>query len=598
MPKLVIGNFGGVVPRTTARMLRDNEAQLAENTRLYRGELQSWGGPEFILTPEIPGVRTIYRFRNELENDSIWLYWATQVNVARSPSADIDELRLYYTGDGKPKKTNWEMAKAGAWLYMGVPAPTTAPTVTVEPYGSAATDDSRYYVYTYVSEFGNLEEESAPSPPSELVTITSGESVTISGFAVPPTDGYNITKIRIYRTLAGQETAGVYAFVTEISVNSLPASYNDDLGPDELGEALTTIGWNPPPDNLQGIVEMPNGMLAGFEGNTVYFCEPYFPHAWPIRYAQSVPDLIVGLGVFGNTLAVLTQGTPYLMTGISPDTVTVERLSIPEPCVSAASIASDQYGVIYASPNGLVTIGPGTAEVFTEPLFRRDEWQDFEPGTLKGAIYDGKYFGAFQSSVHGNKTLVLSRDDHPALSYLDINALAIHTDIVSSELFYYDSREAAIYKFNAVPYRPIIYEWKSKRFQLPRAISWSALKLNLDQQQQDENILYLELIEKLTEENNILFQDEIGGEINGDPLNHFAVNGDILHNLPTKADVLFATVLLYGERGRLETTLSISSTDPVRIPPFKARELEVRITGTLSVQSIVLGTTVGELIEP
>lgn len=44
MPKLVIGNFGGEVPRITDRMLRDNEAQRANDVRLYAGELQTWKG--------------------------------------------------------------------------------------------------------------------------------------------------------------------------------------------------------------------------------------------------------------------------------------------------------------------------------------------------------------------------------------------------------------------------------------------------------------------------------------------------------------------------------------------------------------------------
>lgn len=605
MPKLLIGNFGGEVPRTTSRMLRDNEASIAENVRLYRGELQTWRGPTEVLEPAIIGVRTIYKLRNDLLATSAWLVWDTDVNVVPSPSADTSDLRLYYTGDGKPKKTNWDMATGGyatdnpdEWLYMGVPAPTTKPVVQVEPYGNAETDDSRFYVYTYVNEFGNLEEESAPSPPSDLVTINYGESVNVSGFAEPPDEGYNITKIRVYRTLAGQETAGVYAFVTEIELADINNVYNDDAGPEDLGEPLATIGWREPPNGLTGLVGMPNGMLAGFDGNTVYFSEPYFPHAWPIAYAQTVPEEIVGLGVFGSTLVVMTKGHPYLMTGVSPETITVEKLPIPEPCISARSIAFDEFGVLYASPNGLVAIGPGVAEVVTKNLFRRNEWQEYTPTSMAGTIYDGKYFGAFQSSIHGARIMVISRDDHPALSFLDINAGALHTDINASELFYYESSDGIIFQWDADALRPVIYQWKSKRFQLPRAISWSALKLNIDTQQQDQTGLYQELVEEIIEENNELFENDLEGAIGAAEVSMYAVNGDTLNELPTMADTLSATVALYGERGRHMMTLSISSPDPVRIPPFKSREIEVRISGTLNVQSIALATTFPELTQP
>lgn len=602
MPKLVVGGFAGVVPRTTARMLRESEAQAADNVRLYKGELMTWLGPQLVYTPELANAQTIFRLRNSFADTTAWLVWDKSVNVTRSPSADTSDIRVYYTGDGEPKKTNWLLATSGAgdsphdWLHMGVPAPTTAPTVATTT-GSAAAEDSRYYVYTYVSEFGLLEEESAPSPASALVTVAISQSANISAFAAPPTVGYNITKIRIYRTLTGEESAGVYAFVGEVEVADLPATFNDDKTAAELGESLATVGWAPPPTDMQGIVSMANGMLAGFSSNTVYFCEPYFPHAWPTRYAQTVPDMIVGLGAFGNTLVVMTEGHTHLMVGVSPETISVEKLPLPEPCVSAASIASDHFGVVYASPNGLVAIGPGVADVITKNLFRRDEWQEYDPHTLKGAVYDGKYFGAFQSSLHGTRTMVLSRDDHPALSYLDVYAGALHTDNNASELFYFEPGDSVIYRFNADALQPMIYEWKSKRFQFPKAITFSALKLSVDTQQQDRNTLYLELIEELKAQNNLLFPEDLQGELNASELNTYQINGDILHDLPRMADTLTATVILFGERGEQEAVLSVDTLDPVRIPPFKSREIEVKLTGTLNVSMLAMATTVAELHE-
>ena len=46
------------------------------------------------------------------------------------------------------------------------------------------------------------------------------------------------------------------------------------------------------------IINLPNGMMVGFSGNNICFCEPFFPHAWPIRYRLTTNFDIVSLGAF------------------------------------------------------------------------------------------------------------------------------------------------------------------------------------------------------------------------------------------------------------------------------------------------------------
>ena len=422
MPALKIVGFGGEVPRQSDTELRPADATLAENVRLYSGELRSWFGPRTEFKPVTTGIRSIYHFRNPSTSAFVWMTWATDVDVQRSSLDDPTDFRLYYTGSGIPKKTNWALANtAGVTAFpraeynMKVPAPTGAPTATDTAAGSSVIAETRYYIYTNVSTFGTIKEESAPSPPSAAVTIAAGRKVTVGTFTAAPTSGYNITHRRIYRTLPGETSVGAFVFVAELAVAT--ASYVDDLLAAALGEPISTTGWTEPPDGLTGITSMANGMMAGFVGNTVYFCEPYFHHAWPVKYAQSVPDQIVGLGSYGNTLIVMTTDQPWAMVGVAPNQISVERISMPEPCISKRSIASDQYGVLYASPNGIVAIGPSERSVITNKLFRRAEWLEYAPDTMTGAIYDGKYFATYQSILRGNKTLILSRDDFPALSF-------------------------------------------------------------------------------------------------------------------------------------------------------------------------------------
>ena len=648
MPKLQIAGFDGEVPRTSPTTLQPNQATLARNVKLYAGELRTWNGPVKEYTCPIPDVKTIYElfYGPASLHNNLWLTWNKDVDVAPGPSADVSDVRAYYTGDGVPKKTNWALANSGAganfpksYLKMGVPAPTVAPSVqaifvseapiklsidsftrsndSVEisytedgvagtrsiPMSTGAPSDdyssvtmpyteTRAYVYTYVSTFGSLKEESAPSPASSLIDVDSGENVRVSGFATAPTNGYNITHLRIYRTLAGDSGAANYVFVAELPIGT--TTYTDSKMAVELGESLATVGWTPPPDNMVGLTNMPNGVLAGFVNNTVYFSEPYYPHAWPNKYALSVPYTIIGLAAYGNTLVVMTDYYPYAISGVYPGQMTVEKIPLPEPCISKRSIAVDQQGVVYASPNGLVGISSETRAVITKNLFRHEEWAEFQPETLIGAIFNGRYYGFYESSARGSQCMVLSRDDIPALSFVTARATAVRTDAYEGHLYYVAFDTNAIYHLDADALNPSIYEWQSKRFVTPHAVSFSALKVDIATEDIIDTSLYIEQTKQAIEYNQTLFNNDLKGVYDKPLLNQFSLNGSILKDLPTQASSRWAQITIYADR-REVVNMSVLTYDPVRLPPFKGREIEVKITGNTPVRSVTLASSVQEL---
>ena len=599
MPKLKIEGFGGEVPRQSDSTLKNSDATFAENVRLYSGELRTWKGRTVEYAPFLNSIQTIYRFYNPTLDAAVWLTWQTDVNVCRSSLDDADEFRLYFTGDGLPKKTNWDMASdtVGA-VYpdssylMGVPAPTLTPTATDTAGGSSIVAETRFYVFTYVSEFGDLEEESAPSPVSAAVTIATGRKVTVANLGTTPPTGYdNITKKRIYRSVPGDTTLGTYAFVAEVTIDT--TSYVDDLLASALGEAIPSVGWDTPPDDLTGLTSMANGMMAGFVGNTVYFCEPYFHHAWPEEYKQSVPDRIVGLASYGNTLVVMTEGQPYLMVGTSPDALTVDKVPIPEPCVAKRSIAADAYGVMYASPNGVVAIGQSERGVVTNALFRRNEWQEYAPASMTATIYDGKYFATFASSTQGNRTLVLSRDDYPALAFLSDRTAAFYADLGQGTLYYLDPDDDTIYKFDDDEVNPYIYEWISKRFRFETGVTFSCFRLDISEKDIDDNDQYNALVAEIVAANALI--TDTTGYIDGDEVGVFPVNGSLLTEIPPAASSVTAVVQLFGEKDELKASFNVTRMGPYRIPPFRTRELKIKLTGNLRVRSITLATTMEEL---
>ena len=252
--------------------------------------------------------------------------------------------------------------------------------------------EDRSYVYTYVNEFG---EEGPPSPPSDATPLLDGQSVLISALDLPPTIGYNINLIRLYRTNS-TEAGTEYQLVSEFDV---ARTTRDEVLSKNLGEVISTTSWDPPDPEMKGIVALPNGMLAGFNGKQLYFCEPYFPHAWPAEYDQAVEYEIVGLAAFGNSLAVLTKGWPSIFTGSHPRNMNGRAIKINQACLSKESIASDGDKVYYASPDGLVELSVNGIGVKTEPLLDPKDWQAYLPATMVGEFYEGRYYGFWDFDV-------------------------------------------------------------------------------------------------------------------------------------------------------------------------------------------------------
>lgn len=600
MPYIKLEDFSGIVPRTGPTRLEASQAQAANNVKLQSRELRSWALPTLEYVPTTSVVETIY-YIDSPSGDKYWLEWATDVDMVPGPVADIDEFRYYYTGDGLPKKTNWNLATTGglgsrpfpdAWLYMGVPSPTGAPTLAAS--SSAGTTETRAYVYTYISTFGSVKEESAPSPATTVLVTTSGATVTVSAFTAAPTTGYNITHRRIYRTITGASSV-IYSFVAEIPIAT--ASYVDSLTVAQLGSELPSLFWNPPPDTLKGLVAMPNGILAGFIGNQVWFSEPYLPHAWPENYMLTVDYPIVGLGVYETNLVVATTKFPYIISGVSPTSMSQQKLPIPQPCVSKRSIASDQYGVLYASPNGLVSLGSGSQDVVTVPLYTRDEWQLINAETMVGTIYNNLYMG-FTTINGARQGFVLSRGDIPPLIKFDFPARSLFVDRTTSNLYAVDDTNNTVYHLDSSVVNLTTYEWKSKLFTLPNPMNFGAIKIGADYSFMNDIDAYIAYVEALKVINAILFVDFAGnveGQLNTGVLNQFELNGSLLLSIPEEGTTRFITVIVYAD-GEEIWTGDILSAEPLRLPALqKSYNYEILISGNTPVRYVAMATSIGEL---
>lgn len=403
MVALSLQNFGGELPKVDPHLLPQDSAALAQNTWLFSGAIEGVHGFTPIYTLKNPSTKRVFRLPYTYYDKLHFLsaYWMEfqnpYVDVIRSPTTNDTYERYYWASsksfDNLPPYYNTKARIiAGQSPYLlGIPAPTVAPTVSVSSTPNTGLLESRAYVYTWVSAYG---EEGAPSPPTVVNgynTNTWTIGLTTPGSSV--TTNRNIATTRIYRTVTATGGSTTYFFVAEIPYTQ--TSYTDTIDDTTVSgnNQLQSLYWTPPPSDLEGFVTMPNGIVASWRKNEIWFCEPYRPHAWPVAYQISVEYPIVGLGVTGQTLIVLTTGYPTAVTGISPATMAQSRIAKYEPCLSRGSILSAVDGVLYASPNGIILAFGGLLQNVTEGFIYKDKWLNlfnvpgFNAARIQGAIY-------------------------------------------------------------------------------------------------------------------------------------------------------------------------------------------------------------------
>ena len=294
MTVIATRSFGGIAPKTSPRYLANSQAQLALNCDVFTGPVKPLNGLGASVAAAT-GI-TIYKFGQDSENDaSGWLDWATDVDVARSQIAGDTEEWTFYTGDGTPKAIR--AAAITSPMPMGLPFPASViiPTLGADPADAAELiQETRFYTYTYVYKIGSRSIESAPAVASNPVDVYPTQSVDLAGM-VAIEAGYTATHVRIYRS-----TAGTFLFVGELPLATAIAGYTDTVDPELLAEEIPSLTWLEPPDDLAGLTNIPNGIMAGFVGRDVYMCEPYVPHAWPDEYRQTVDYPVVLWGLAGS----------------------------------------------------------------------------------------------------------------------------------------------------------------------------------------------------------------------------------------------------------------------------------------------------------
>jgi len=431
--------FAGVNLAENARDLAESVCVSIIDAEPGHSDLRPMRAAVTVATvPASPQRKTIYRLGRDVASDTnYWLSWSTLVSVIRGFDGDDTTDRTYFTGSGSPKWTDNGTGPAGGLTggppypqgtrELAVPAPTLAPTVTMDTDGTTGTESTNFYVTTFVNDLGW---ESAASPVSAGLTMKPGAIVDITGLEAAPSGAYGITKRRIYRTQTGTNGSAEFFFLREVSIATTDTQ--DDAR--TLGELMATAGWIPLPSDAFGLIALWGGMTAALAGKRILFSEPNAPYAYPAKYDIPTLDKPLATAKWEQSLLVLTTGRPVLCQGTGPDSIDDSQLAMSQPLASAASVASFGHGVCWASNEGLAYAGASGQAMLTLGVMTPRQWKALVPSSMVAGRY-GRFYVCSYNDGSGKKAFMLDPLQPASFRFLSSGFDACHYDDLADVLY-------------------------------------------------------------------------------------------------------------------------------------------------------------------
>ena len=474
--------FSGQAPKVYARLLPDDMAQIATNCRLDSWRLEPWknnasSSVSFASGTISASTKSIFKY-----SDSVWIASNSELDIVRSPIAEDPHERLYLTGSTFPQMTTAQIVGNNTYYRLGIPKPEDLTSVTLSPTNSANVEtevpQSRSYIFTYVSYYGE-EGVNCDAEAAQVVDVYTDQTVTLD-FPPNPSGSYNLLKKRVYRTDAG----GIYRFVADVAIST--DTFEDSVTEASLGEEIPTSTFDAPADDVSadhpegpmlGLVSMPNGILAGFAGQTVCFSEAFQPHAFPDEYKLTVKSDIVALAPLNTGLLVLTKEKPAIIQGLDPASMSMMEVDSSLSCVSKRSVVDMGDFVMYASPDGLVMATESGLNLITDQTFTRDQWQEYSPSSIVAFLWEGHYVAFYNNGSESKGFIFDPRGGKNSFVKLDFHATAGFNDLETDQLYLVVS--GSLVRF-AEGSSASNFVWRGKKFYSPRPINPAVAKVECD----------------------------------------------------------------------------------------------------------------------
>lgn len=620
--------FSGEVPRIGDYLLNNGQSQYALNSKLWSGELRCHfedRSVEEILEEPVNSTyyKTLYRYPRPSDT-AIWLRWDEEVHIAKGPVFNDLYNRLYFTGLDTPRVFDSTFVDSDTVTIdstnsypLAIDQPVIG-TIAVTGTAGGGNLEARAYVYTYGREWADGKfDEGQASLPAETsggdltIDVETGQTATLT-LDAPDVTRTDISHITIYRTVTGSDVTtmqfvtrfdasdALAGSVTDVaSIGSNQLTFTDNVATEDLGEGLQTVEWTAPIDELSGLISLNNGVLVGFYDNDVYFSEPYQPHAFPAIYRQTVDYNIIGLGHFGNTVVILTDTYPLMVSVSDPAATIVTPINEIAPCSSNRSIVSTSDSVYYASPHGLIQISSNGIVLASQQLFSKDDWYALNPSSFISAMYEGKLltFYVTTDSTYGSFIIDLAE------SNASVTRLAgyIETFYVepSTDKLYYIYKPVGlnryVWEWEGLPSLNKTMVWKSKKFRSTSGpTTFSAARVYVDRE--CESTLS-SIQDQINEYAEAWLIPDLNGPLNELTINETTLNGDSFEDIRNTLRVSCDAKFKFYVDGALVFTKTIDTDLPFRLPSgVVGTTFEFEIESNMNIYQVDIATSMNELL--
>lgn len=627
--RILLEKFAGEIPKLEGNLLPDSYAQVATNCNFEKSSLRAFPAPLRIEAISITTCKSV--FKHTENTNEHWVVSATDRHYVKSPISGDTFERVYFTGATEPRFFANDNVSGGGfdestdYYKLGIPAPTAGPAVGSSGGGA----EYRGYVFSFVNSYGD------EGPPSPIVSISdySTGNITLASIPAAPT-GRAINRIFVYRTNSGTSGTGEFQFAlyarwfdaaTGYAVGEFviysgaiykcttihPAgawnaghfTAGDDVTNANLLSVYPKVNFDPPPDGLTGLVALANGSFAGFVGNSIYFSEPFYPHAWPTDYIIPLNIDIVGIAAYQDTVVAAGSGAPCVLYGSHPLTMARWYHTDILPLVSSRGIVSGNSGVFFVSTAGLIFSQGLTMVPVADQLMNVSDLEQYTPATLALYWFETRLF-AFDSAGTQGFFIDFSPEQ---LEFVRLTPYA-HAGVVDSDGFFYIvENDTEIVDENDPPaVMPLAvkkwagssdylqYTWKSKEFIFDAPINMAAFLISLDQ----DFINEVQGLIDLSDLNAATFAAGLTGSLGVDgPLGGgHELGGDELLTLQSFG-VSSNTLFKFYASGILRKSITASgATNRGRLPArYMAMRAYFELIGYAPVKRISIATSMDEL---
>lgn len=190
MVAIKLQKFLGAAPRLSEEQLPDRVGEVAYNVNPFSGDLIPYPDIGLVTTvPQSVAIEGLYGLHDPTTDAISWLTWTTDVDVVIASDTSDDEQRFYFTGDGVPKVSTYDLATTGSEPYpvasydLGLPLPTVTPTTSAASFAVSSS-------VSYARDSGNT---------ATLVTGThglrTGNIITVRAFVTGAATDWNATNV-------------------------------------------------------------------------------------------------------------------------------------------------------------------------------------------------------------------------------------------------------------------------------------------------------------------------------------------------------------------------------------------------------------------